>query len=169
MGSLTMTLTANTLLSLLSLLSLLATLTAHPGGYWWMGQDGAFGSQTDNNKIVDNSPSPSLSPSPSVNDAGVGYYGNTNQPTEDFSSSSSSAPTESLHVGVPASRMLTVSTTLSAALMAAPTSALVEVLSRVIPDHRPTPARPHLLQSTSRRTLQRTFPPTSPPTFPPTR
>jgi len=97
-----MTLTANTLLSLLSLL---ATLTAHPGGYWWMGQDGAFGSQTDNNKIVDNSPSPSLSPSPSVNDAGVGYYGNTNQPTEDFSSSSSSvesaedlAPSPSLPV-----------------------------------------------------------------------
>ena len=100
-----MTLTANTLLSLLSLLSLLATLTAHPGGYWWMGQDGAFGSQTDNNKIVDNYPSPSPASSPSVNDAGVGYYGNTNQPTEDFSSSSSSvesvadlAPSPSLPV-----------------------------------------------------------------------
>merc|ERR1739848_683709 len=85
MGSLTMALRANILLSLLSLLSLLATVTSHPGGYWWMGQDGAFGSQTNNNKIVDISPSPS----PSGNDAGVGYYGNNNQPTEDFSSSSS--------------------------------------------------------------------------------
>ena len=45
-----MTLTANTLLSLLPLL---ATVTSHPGGYWWMGQDGAFGSQTNNNNIVD--------------------------------------------------------------------------------------------------------------------
>jgi len=80
-----MALRANILLSLLSLLSLLATVTSHPGGYWWMGQDGAFGSQTNNNKIVDISPSPS----PSGNDAGVGYYGNNNQPTEDFSSSSS--------------------------------------------------------------------------------
>merc|ERR1712119_15891 len=91
MGSLTMTLTANTLLSLLSLLSLLATVTSHPGGYWWMGKDGAFGSET-NNKIVEISPSPSPSPAleiPAGNDAGVGYYGNTNQATEDFSSSSS--------------------------------------------------------------------------------
>merc|ERR1712183_754101 len=89
MGSLTMTLSPNTLLSLLSLLSLLATVTSHPGGYWWMGQNGAFGSQT-NNKIVEISPSPSpaleIAGGP---DAGVGYYGNNNQPTEDFSSSSS--------------------------------------------------------------------------------
>jgi len=83
-----MTLRTNTLLTLLSLLSLLATVSAHPGGYWWMGQDGAFGSQSNNNQIVDNSPSPSpaleLVP-------GGGYYGSSNQPTEDFSSSSSSA------------------------------------------------------------------------------
>merc|ERR1712038_1516646 len=85
MGSPNMTLRTNTLLSLLSLL---ATVSAHPGGYWWMGQDGAFGSQSNNNQIVDNSPSPSpaleLLP-------GGGYYGSSNQPTEDFSSSSSSA------------------------------------------------------------------------------
>ena len=90
-----MTLSPNTLLSLLSLL---ATVTSHPGGYWWMGQDGAFGSQT-NNKIVDISPSPSPSPAleiPGGPDAGVGYYGNNNQPTEDFSSSSSSSPVEDL-------------------------------------------------------------------------
>merc|ERR1711874_824664 len=88
MGSPNMTLRTNTLLTLLSLLSLLATVSAHPGGYWWMGQDGAFGSQSNNNQIVDNSPSPSpaleLVP-------GGGYYGSSNQPTEDFSSSSSSA------------------------------------------------------------------------------
>merc|ERR1711953_623965 len=95
MGSLTMTLSPNTLLSLLSIL---ATVTSIPGGYWWMGKEGAFGSQP-NNKI-----SPSLSPSPapqiSGGDAGGGGggyygndygndYGNNNQPTEDFSASSS--------------------------------------------------------------------------------
>merc|ERR1711988_289356 len=90
MGSLNMTLRTNTLLSLLSLLSLLATVSAHPGGYWWMGQDGAFGSQSNNNQIVDNSPSPSPSPALELVPGG-GYYGSSNQPTEDFSSSSSSA------------------------------------------------------------------------------
>merc|ERR1711953_1306559 len=282
MGSLNMTLRTNTLLSLLSLL---ATVSAHPGGYWWMGQDGAFGSQSNNNQIVDNSPSPSPSPALELVPGG-GYYGSSNQPTEDFSSSSSSAgsledltpspslpvvfeepedlpvtecpvgwkcvselfcdatatmvsqrvqlskaqiairgnliqcmnpatgqfnfccrraqaqlspqispspsvspvpdrteveealrpseascllsscaPTGSPPAGVPARRMLTVSTTLSAALMAAPTSVLAEVLSLLIPDHRPTPARPLLLhlQSSPRRTLQRRFPPTWPP------
>merc|ERR1712079_653267 len=88
MGSLTMTLSLNTLLSLLSLL---ATVTSHPGGYWWMGKEGAFGSQP-NNKI-----SSSLSPSPTLQTSGGdaaagGYYGNdygnNNQPTEDFSASS---------------------------------------------------------------------------------
>ena len=64
-----------------------------------MGKEGAFGSQQNNNKI-----SPSLSPSPepqiSGGDAGGGGggyygndygndYGNNNQPTEDFSASSS--------------------------------------------------------------------------------
>ena len=88
--SLNMTLRTNTLLSLLSLLSLLATVSAHPGGYWWMGQDGAFGSQSNNNQIVDNSPSPSPSPALELVPGG-GYYGSSNQPTEDFSSSSSSA------------------------------------------------------------------------------
>merc|ERR1712038_1560787 len=86
MGSLTMTLSPNTLLSLLSLL---ATVTSHPGGYWWMGQDGAFGSEA-NNKIVDISPSPALEIPGGGTDAGVGYYGNNNQPTGGFSSSSSS-------------------------------------------------------------------------------
>merc|ERR1711902_20373 len=78
---------------------------------------------------------------------------------------SSCAPTGSPPAGVPARRMLTVSTTLSAALMAAPTSVLAEVLSLLIPDHRPTPARPLLLhlQSSPRRNLQRRFPPTWPP------
>merc|ERR1712038_1149145 len=85
MGSLTMTLSPNTLLSLLSLL---ATVASHPGGYWWMGQDGAFGSEA-NNKIVDISPSPALEIPGGGTDAGVGYYGNNNQPTGDFSSSSS--------------------------------------------------------------------------------
>ena len=105
-----MTLSPNTLLSLLSLL---ATVTSHPGGYWWMGQDGAFGSQT-NNKIVDISPSPSPSPAleiPGGPDAGVGYYGNNNQPTEDFSSSSSPvedlAPRPSLPVPVVSEGQLT--------------------------------------------------------------
>merc|ERR1711902_309501 len=83
MGSLNMTLRTNTLPSLLSLL---ATVSAHPGGYWWMEQDGAFGSQSNNNQIVDNSPSPALELVP-----GGGYYGSSNQPPEDFSSSSSSA------------------------------------------------------------------------------
>ena len=79
-----MTLLTNTLLSLLSLL---ATVTSHPGGYWWMGQDGAFGSQP-NNKIVANSPSPS----PALESVqGGGYYGNSNQPTEEISSSSPSS------------------------------------------------------------------------------
>merc|ERR1711953_1303898 len=87
MGSPNMTLRTNTLLSLLSLL---ATVSAHPGGYWWMGQDGAFGSQSNNNQIVDNSPSPSPSPALELVPGG-GYYGSSNQPTEDFSSSSSSA------------------------------------------------------------------------------
>merc|ERR1711933_141892 len=92
MGSLTMTLSPNTLLSLLSIL---ATVTSIPGGYWWMGKEGAFGSQPNNNKI-----SPSLSPSPepqiSGGDAGGGGggyygndYGNNYEPTEDFSASSS--------------------------------------------------------------------------------
>merc|ERR1712141_629226 len=90
MGSPNMTLRTNTLLTLLSLLSLLATVSAHPGGYWWMGQDGAFGSQSNNNQIVDNSPSPSPSPALELVPGG-GYYGSSNQPTEDFSSSSSSA------------------------------------------------------------------------------
>merc|ERR1711953_294914 len=107
MGSLTMTLSPNTLLSLLSIL---ATVTSIPGGYWWMGKEGAFGSQP-NNKI-----SPSLSPSPapqiSGGDAGGGGggyygndygndYGNNNQPTEDLSASSSPvelAPSPSLPV-----------------------------------------------------------------------
>merc|ERR1711953_1391846 len=105
MGSLTMTLSLNTLLSLLPLL---AAVTSHPGGYWWMGKEGAFGS---NNKI-----SSSLSPSPplqtSVGDAAAGGYygndyGNNNQPTEDFSASSSPvdyvenlAPSPSLPVPV---------------------------------------------------------------------
>merc|ERR1711874_822015 len=90
MGSPNMTLRTNTLISLLSLLSLLATVSAHPGGYWWMGQDGAFGSQSNNNQIVDNSPSPSPSPALELLPGG-GYYGSSNQHTEDFSSSSSSA------------------------------------------------------------------------------
>lgn len=100
-----MTLSLNTLLSLLSLL---ATVTSHPGGYWWMGKEGAFGSQP-NNKI---SPSPSLQTS---GDAAAGSsggyygndYGNNNQPTEDISASSSPvdyvenlAPSPSLPVPV---------------------------------------------------------------------
>merc|ERR1712165_26280 len=87
MGSPNMALRTNTLISLLSLL---ATVSAHPGGYWWMGQDGAFGSQSNNNQIVDNSPSPSPSQALELVPGG-GYYGSSNQPTEDFSSSSSSA------------------------------------------------------------------------------
>merc|ERR1711936_1400720 len=56
-----------TLLTLLTLLTL--SVSAHPGGYWWMGRDGAFDGPTNNIQPGNNSPPQQISQS-----AG-GYYG----------------------------------------------------------------------------------------------
>merc|ERR1719510_860203 len=70
----------------ITLLSFLSLVTSHPGGYWWMGQEGAFQSQT-NNKISDNSPSPSLQIPAGTDEGGTGYYGSSTDYDEDLSPS----------------------------------------------------------------------------------
>merc|ERR1712066_314223 len=83
MGSLTMTPLTITITITLHLLSLL-TVTAHPGGYWWMGREGAFDGPADNNDVADKlsegyNKSPSLEISEGYNKspslAAGGYYG----------------------------------------------------------------------------------------------
>merc|ERR1712244_194501 len=56
-------------MTLLTLLTLSVSVSAHPGGYWWMGRDGAFDGPTNNIQPGNNSPPQQISQS-----AG-GYYG----------------------------------------------------------------------------------------------
>merc|ERR1711981_781466 len=74
MGSLTMTPFTVTV----SLLSVL-TVTAHPGGYWWMGREGAFDGPATNNDVADKTSGYNNSPSLQISD---GY---NNSPTLEIS------------------------------------------------------------------------------------
>ena len=83
-----MTLTALTASTALLSLSVLA-VSSHPGGYWWMGRDGAFDGPAGNNQLAEKSPSIEISPG--YGSAG-GYYGKPSQGSS--SSSQSSSPAE---------------------------------------------------------------------------